>query len=368
MRKALYLLASLSWLLTQQLAQAQAQTSEAPATGLANPQTAAEEAFFTNEKELRFTLHLPLDELLKDKGRKPVLHNAALQYQDAVGATRMVPVQVKLRGHRRQDPAVCQFPPLLIHFPDNGAHPSMFGKMADLKLTTHCRADNYVLREYLVYKLYNALTDMSFRVRLCLVTYQDMNSRQKATVHQAFLLEEASAMAQRNKATIVPKPLIIGMQYTHQESMAMLTLFQYMIGNTDWSVPYRHNIRLLKADGYAAPVPVPYDFDYAGLVMAPYAEPPQQLGITSVRQRLFRGYNFTEELYTKMRALFNERRAALYNVYLSCEYLNRDEKAFATQFLDEFYDTLNDPKEFERSIVRVGRRNEKQYISIKGYD
>ncbi|WP_303310392.1 hypothetical protein [Hymenobacter sp. BT730] len=334
-----------------------------------NAQTGANgNPFFLNEKEQPFTLVLPLESVLKDRGDKPAFHAATILYQEEGGITKSLAVQVRVRGHRRKDPAVCEFPPLLIRFPRGAAQTSIFGPVEELKLTTHCLEDSYVLREYLVYKLYNVLTDMSFRARLCRVTYQDANGKRKATVHRAFLLEDAKAMAKRNQAVVVPSRLVIGMQYTNQEAMARVALFQYMIGNTDWSVPYRHNIRLLSVDQRAPCIPVPHDFDYSGLVMTPYATPPEQLGITSVRQRLFRGYNFPDELYTEMRTLFNARRPAFNNVYLSCDYLSKDEKMFAIRFLDEFYETLNNPKDFERSIVRVGRRNEKQYISIKGLD
>jgi hypothetical protein len=333
-----------------------------------NPAKPGENTFFTKENEQPFTLVLPLDRVLKDRGDKPGWHAASILYQDEAGVSQSVPVLMRVRGHRRKDPTVCTFPPLLIRFPKGAPQNSIFGQVEELKLTTHCLQDKYVLREYLVYKLYNVLTDMSFRARLCRVTYQDANGQRKGSVHQAFLLEDAKAMAQRNQAAVVPNRLAIGMENTDQQAMAQLAFFQFMVGNTDWSVPYRHNIRLLMLDRRTPPIPVPYDFDYTGLVMAPYAEPPEQLGISSVRQRLFRGGSFPEDIYAEMRTLFNARRAAFNNVYLSCEYLSQDEKEFAIRFLDGFYETLNSPKDFERSIVRVGRRNEKQYISIKGLE
>lgn len=368
MVRVLYLLASISFLLGYSPVLAQLGLERGHASGAIIQEKPGENSFFTNEKALPFTLVLPLDRVLKDRGDKTSFHAATILYQDEAGVTQSLPVQIRVRGHRRKDPAVCEFPPLLIRFPKGAAQSSIFGKVEELKLTTHCQQDNYVLREYLVYKLYNLLTDMSFRARLCRVSYQDANGKRKTTVHNAFLLEEAKAMASRNQAAVVPNRLVIGMEYTNQQAMARVAFFQYMIGNTDWSVPYRHNIRLLSVDTKAPPIPVPYDFDYSGLVMTPYAVPPEQLGITSVRQRLFRGYNFSDELYAEMHALFNGLRPAFNNVYLSCEYLSNDEKVFAVRFLDEFYETLNSPKDFERSIVRMGRRNEKQYISIKGLE
>jgi hypothetical protein len=277
-------------------------------------------------------------------------------------------VQVQVRGNRRKDPAVCGFPPLLVKFPPPTEQHSLVGAAAELKLTTHCLSDTYTLREYLVYKLYNTLTDLSYRVRLCRITYRNDSGRGRSSVHYAFFLENTEAMARRNQAAVMPKQMVMVQQSLDQQATAAMVIFQYMVGNTDWSVPYRHNIRLLTRDRYTLPVPVAFDFDYSGLVMAPYAVPPEQLSIASVRQRLFRGYNFSPETYAAVRALFNARRAALYRVYVACPYLNPAEQRFSTSYLDAFYKTLNDPKDFEHHIVRVGRQNERKNFQVKGFD
>jgi hypothetical protein len=329
---------------------------------------APENPFFTQEGIVELTLTLPLDKVLKDRGASPGLHPAYLSYRDTAGATQLLAVQVQVRGNRRKDPAVCKFPPLLVTFPPVTGQQPLFGPVSELKLATHCLSDAYTLREYLVYKLYNVLTDLSFRVRLCRITYRDNVGRYSATVHYAFFLENAVAMAQRNQATVVPKRLLIGMENLDPPATATMDLFQYMIGNTDWSVPYRHNIRLLNQRPTVSPVPVAFDFDYSGLVMAPYALPPEQFGITSVRQRVFRGYSFPLETYAAVRDHFNARRAALYQVYLGCPYLSHEEQAFATRYLTEFYKILNDPKGFEHNIVHAGRLNEKGYVHIRGFD
>ena len=335
-----------------------------PAQGRAH---AADTLFFAREDLVELTLSLPLDRVLKDRGASPGTHPARVAYRVAA-ATHTLAVQVQVRGNRRKDPAVCGFPPLLVKFPPPTEQNPLFGAAAELKLTTHCLSDAYTLREYLVYKLYNVLTDLSYRVRLCRITYQDDSGRGHASVHYAFFLENTEALARRNRAAVVPKRLFIVQQSLDQPATAAMVMFQYMIGNTDWSVPYRHNVRLLTQARNPTPVPVAFDFDYSGLVMAPYAVPPEQLGITSVRQRLFRGYNFSPEAYAAVRALFNARRAALYRVYLGCPYLNTAEQRFATSYLDKFYKTLNDPKDFEHHIVRAGRQNEKKNLQIKGFD
>ena len=345
-------------------------TCPPPATPAGSPEKVCayspENPFFTQDDIVELTLELPVDNILNDRGATPGFHPAFIYYRDATMATRTLAVQVKVRGNRRKDPTVCGFPPLLVKFPPETVPGHLFGSVAELKLITHCLSDTYTLREYLVYKLYNTLTSVSFRTRLCRITYRDTRGRRSAVARYGFFLENVSALALRNQAKEVPKQFFIGMENMDQTAMATMAVFQYMIGNTDWSVPYRHNIRALTQNLQSPPIPVPYDFDYSGLVMAPYAVPPEQLGITSVRQRLFRGYDFPQLTYSVVRDLFNSRRTAMYAVYLSCPYLGQEEKEFATRYLDGFYKTLNDPKDFERNIVRTGLINGKRYTHIKG--
>ncbi|MBF9238035.1 hypothetical protein I2I05_11580 [Hymenobacter sp. BT683] len=329
---------------------------------------APDNPFFSRDELVELTLVLPRARVLNDRGATPGLHPARLSYRDAAAAQHTLAVQVQVRGNRRKDPAVCDFPPLWVKFPPESRPGSLFGPVEELKLTTHCLSDKYTLREYLVYKLYNVLTDLSYRVRLCRITYHDSGGRGAAEAHYAFFLEPTEALAQRHQATVVPRRLVIGMENLNPTATATMVVFQYLIGNTDWSVPYRHNIRLLSQNLQAPPLPVAFDFDYSGLVMAPYAVPPEQLGITSVRQRLYRGFTFPPATYAAVRHHFNARREALNYVYRACPYLSRQEQDFAIRYLNDFYDVLNDPKAFERQIVRAGHRNEEKRIHIRGFD
>ena len=165
----------------------------------------AENPFFTQSEAIELSLSLPLAAVLSDRGARPRLHPATLAYQTAAATTKTMAVQVQVRGNRRKDPAVCGFPPLLVKFAPEAPPGTLFGPATELKLTTHCLADKYTLREYLVYKLYNALTDISYRVRLCRITYRDNGGRANATVRYAFFLESTEALARRNQVKVVPK-------------------------------------------------------------------------------------------------------------------------------------------------------------------
>ncbi|MHA6247266.1 hypothetical protein ACXYMU_04960 [Pontibacter sp. CAU 1760] len=326
----------------------------------------AENPLFAQEEVLRFTINSTFKALLKDRDEDSAYHPASLVYRDAAGQDVRVNLKIRVRGNHRRDPRVCRFPPILLNFSRKTSQQTIFKHVNKVKLVTHCLDEEYVFREYLVYKLYNLFTDMSFRVRLCQVTYQDVEDGRRTEVRYAFMIEDDEEMADRNKATIVPDELIIGMEGTDQKHMALLAIFQYMIGNTDWSVPYRHNIKLLSVNPLRPPVPVPYDFDYCGLVGPPYAVPPPELGITSVRDRLYRGYDSPTHVYAEVVQGFNAQRTAVFRLYEDFPLINKSTQKQTIKFLEDFYGIINDPKDFRRSIVQVAQKNQHNYVNISG--
>ncbi|GAA4428554.1 hypothetical protein GCM10023188_12870 [Pontibacter saemangeumensis] len=325
-----------------------------------------ENPLYTDGDVLQFRLALDYEALLKDRGDERGYHPATLVYKNAAGEEEAVKLKVMVRGNHRRQTQTCRFPPLLLNFARKTTKGTPFEHVNKVKMVTHCLNEDYIHREFLVYKAYNLLTDKSFRVRLCRVEYEDVKSKRKEETKFAFLIEDDNEMARRNKGRIVPKELALGMEGTEMKSMATLAVFQYMIGNTDWSVPYRHNIKLLSLDSLRAPYPVPYDFDYSGIVAPPYAIPPPELGISSVRQRLYRGYDFPEPVYAEVISTFKAKRAAIYDLYRNFPYLEKSTQRMTLKFLDDFYEIITDPKDFDRQIVRVGQKNQKGYVVVKG--
>ncbi|ALJ01614.1 hypothetical protein DC20_20825 [Rufibacter tibetensis] len=321
---------------------------------------------FSDEAILEFKLTANFRELKKDRDEDRAYHPAIVSVLDSAGTGVAMDLKVKVRGNNRRNPAVCDFPPILLNFSARGTRNTVFRGVDKLKLVTHCRSDLYVIREYLIYKLYNILTNHSYQARLCRVTYEDTSTKKVVETKYAFLIEDDEAMAKRNSGNIVHKERLLRMDQTNPQAMALVCFFQYMIGNTDWSVPYRHNIRIVSQQALDPGIPVAYDFDYAGLVSAPYAKPPAELGITSVRQRLFRGYQFEDEIYTEVIKTFNTHKKELYKVYTSCPLLDKTYLKQTLSYLDAFYKTINTPKEFERNIVKVGQQNQKSMVVIKG--
>jgi hypothetical protein len=333
---------------------------------LSHPQLAQENPLFVDESLLKFTITMDVRAVLKDRGEESSYHPAVISYNDNAGTEVNEVLKLRVRGNRRRDPTVCKFPPLLLNFRRSTVENTIFGKVNKVKMVTHCLNDDYVLREYLIYKLYNIITDKSFRVRLCLITYKDSEGKKDSENYYAFLIEDDDIMAERNGGTMVSEKLMFRMDRTEPLSMAKLAMFQYMIGNTDWSVPYRHNIEMISVGSDF--IAVPFDFDYCGMVNTPYAQPPPELGISSVRQRLFRGYRFTDEIYSEVIKYFNTHKREIYGVYLTNEMLDKSSKKTSVKYLDSFYQVLNNKKKFNREIIRAGESNQKHIISIKGLE
>lgn len=326
-----------------------------------------ENPLFRSEEPLRFRITMDMRTVLKDRGEEREYHPAVISYKTEDGTEVPEALKIMVRGNRRRDPTVCGFPPLMLNFSRKTVGKTVFGNVNKLKLVTHCKGEEYLLREYLVYKLYNTITEQSFRARLCQIEYVDLKGKRKTEVKYGFLLEDDDDMARRNKGAIVQKELILRMDGTNELAMARVALFQYMIGNTDWSVPFRHNIRLLSLDSMNLPYPVPYDFDYSGIVSAPYAAPPAELPISSVRQRLFRGYKFQDTTYQEVIGSFNRHKTDFYNIYLQSSLIDERYRKQTLKFLDDFYETINDPKSFQKSVVRTGEQNMKGGgVVIKG--
>ncbi|HEX5764411.1 MAG TPA: hypothetical protein VFY27_02515 [Woeseiaceae bacterium] len=208
-----------------------------------------------------------------------------------------IPVEVRIRGNSRL--RVCSFPPLRLDFPGKGTAGSVFDGQDKLKLVTHCndrkRDAGNLLDEYLAYRLFNLVSDDGYRVRLLRMAYVDTDSTGLAAlVRDAFLIESDEALAARRGAAVLDTPGVALSRLDGRQA-ALVYVFQYLIGNTDWSLVTAetadaccHNVDLYERDGRT--LPVPYDFDLAGLVHASYARPDASLKIASVRTRRYRGY------------------------------------------------------------------------------
>jgi hypothetical protein len=136
-----------------------------------------------------------------------------------------------------------------------------------------------------------------------------------------------------------------------------MSVFQYLIGNTDWSVWALHNVVLLREDNTALPVVVPYDFDWCGLVGAPYAKPAEHLPIASVTERLYRGYCRPDADLQPVLEEFRLRRDEIYQTCRDVPFLKEKELGQVIKYIDQFYKVLDNPRAIELEFHRKCREN-----------
>ncbi len=191
----------------------------------------------------------------------------------------------------------------------------------------------------------------------------DASGKRKPETNHAFLLEDEEELGKR--IGFVNKKETIRANQLDSLEMAVLSVFEYFIGNTDWSVPYQHNIKIYqKAD--ESPIPIAYDFDHSGLVNAGYAHPSEILELSSVRERLYRGPVFSDETFKAVFEKFKEIKPQVYSLYNENSFLSPKYVKFAISYFDEFYEIIDDEKLVKKEFIEKGSISVKQNVQIKG--
>lgn len=311
---------------------------------------------FEEDDQISLTLQTDMKELLADRGEDPDQHAAQIIYNEN-GEEIVHDIKVRVRGNFRRQERNCSFPPLRLNFVKKEVQGTLFDNQDKLKLVNPCQRgqkeyEQYILLEYLVYRIYNVLTPYSFRVRLVRMRFEDEAGRIGDLESYGFLIEDEDQLAKRLSASI------LDIEHLHQEAtdrqqMTLLALFQYMIGNTDWSVPDLHNIRLLDVPDKSLPVPVPYDFDFSGMVETPYAIPRPDLPVQSVSDRYYLGYCRSEKELDKAIALISDQREAINALFDEVQPLNRKMARVAQRFLDAFFNLIESPRKAHRTLDRA---------------
>lgn len=250
--------------------------------------TGAAPALYAQLAPLQLTLTANIGRLSADRDTNAPWRAGTLGYPTDSG-TVTVPARFRTRGVWRLKR--CMFPPLRADFREREVRGTPFAGVGRPKLVNFCRDtdayEQYILQEYQLYRAYALVTPLSFRTRLARITYVDSASRRTHATRYAIIVEDPDEFAKRMNGSVVKTK---GARPSDMDAvpLAVAYLFQYMIGNSDFSFNGLHNTQLVgTADGHM--IPMVYDFDYTGIVNATYAIPNQALGIAHIRERRFRG-------------------------------------------------------------------------------
>jgi hypothetical protein len=322
---------------------------------IAGPATAAkgDAPLFADDTVLEVTITGPVGDISRKADKSTDPQPATLS---ANGET--LPITLAARGITRR--RNCEFPPMMVDFVDKPADASLFDRQNRLKLVTHCKGaagfDRYVLREYAAYKIYNALTPKSLKVRLAKIRYID--GGKEVAQRFGFFIEDIDDLAKRMagkeiEVTSVPSTAL------DADDAARYTLFQYMIGNLDWDMTKSpagadccHNSKLVGATAEAREglTPVAYDFDYSGLVNAPYATPPDAIPVPSVRTRYYRGLCRHNDAVRAGAGTFLSARPAVESALTAIKELPASDRDNIRKYLAAFYDDLATPKDIDKLV------------------
>lgn len=315
---------------------------------------------FRTDEILEFTMTMNMKEVYRDVEERNY-HPVVISWNNEDGTAIELNSRAKVRGHTRTMKSTCRIPPLFLNFKNSETKGTPFNKQKKIKLVSHCKNSKsfqeYVEKEYLIYKLYNLVSPYSFKVRPCRITYVDSEKPENTSTHFGFLIESIKDLAKRNDMKEF-EDLIRNQEALDKDNLDKLVLFQYMIGNLDWSVPKRHNIKIMRKEDGTLPVAVPYDFDYTGLVNAPYAVPPEGMGITSVQSRIFRGL-CRDQGYAGQIQFFKALQPKIMEVVNDATILDEKNRSEVSNYINEFYKDISNPKTVTEKIDHACRAKHK---------
>jgi len=318
-----------------------------------NPAFAADaqpKSLFTSDDVINLTLSGPLSRMSRKDDAKPV----AGVLKVTGGAAEILPVMLSTRGITRRLKEICSFPPLRVEFAEKPGATSLFKGQKQLKLVTHCQSqEKYqqdLLLEYAAYRLYRALTPESFGARLAKIDYVGEDGR-PITTRYGFFIEDIDDVARRNGQKRLRSANRISVPQLAPQAAARFAVFQYMISNLDWSMTAGpagedccHNSRLISAGAATTGLTtVPYDFDYSGLVDAPYAVPPDGIRVANVRVRRYRGFCAHNEQAQAFAADLSTHRSSLLSIVDQTPQLSEGSRRRVAGYLGEFFDQISSP-------------------------
>ncbi len=319
-----------------------------------------DQPLFATHDVLTARIEAPLSTLTKKRSDEEYL-DGMFYFVDTNGEEQALDLKIRTRGKFRLQKSTCRFPPIRLNFKKGQVKETEFAGQDKLKLVSHCQSrssyEQLVLREYLAYRLYQVLTDQGFGARLLRISYVDTEKDKEPLVRYGFIIEDEDNMGQRlglSRAMIRR----IKVAELDPKQANLVAVYLYMIGNTDYSLILGppddeccHNAMLYSA-GSAPYTPIPYDFDFSGIVDAPYAEPSPQLKIRNVKTRLYRGRCVNNGLLDGTLAYFLEKEAELYSLINELEGLDDKNRKEVTKYMDGFFKDIKDPKIIERKFIK----------------
>jgi hypothetical protein len=332
-----------------------------PASAQSETTDSVTRPLFISDSTLAITIEGPFSTIMRNRDEAEEFP-ATLKYSNAEGAEHQLDIQLRARGKFRRKRDICSFAPLRVNFQKKQAEGTVFAGQDKIKLVTDCQSSSsnfqqYVLKEYLAYKILNLMTDRSFSTRLLRVTYVNSDKKGNPRESYAFFIEEREHIADRLGMELVKikKTNYSALDSAHTN---FINLYEYFIGNTDYSLvlgPAESNCchnAVLFQQGENPYISIPYDFDHAGLVDAPYAAPNPKFRIKRVTQRLYRGRCANNPQLDSSVQQFIDRRDDINRLVQELDGFEKRSIKRTMSYIDAFYKVATNPKSVQKKIVK----------------
>ncbi len=318
------------------------------------PSAGLSQGLFDTETLLKIKIVADYELLLNDISDSADYHEARLIYTEDKKKIKL-DVQLKARGNIRRSKDFCAFPPLRVNFKKKDIKGSIFDGSDKIKLVTHCitnkeEAHKNVLAEYLFYRIYNIISPISLRVRLAEIRYTDKNGKTPPFKRMGFFIEKTSMLCNRVNCR-QDKSLKLQAEQLHKETLRNISLFQYLIKNTDWAIAPVKNLKLILAVDEELLIPVPYDFDFSNVIHASYLERIKHIENTTDVEVRIRGYCDEVGDFNSSIELFNQKKDEIIQLVRDFEHITDDHKAELSNHILVFYETINDPVRFNNDYL-----------------
>lgn len=294
--------------------------------------------FFDMDSLITFNLEFDIQDFNEYNEGKRYYYHANMSYIDMNKNKITFPIRIKLHGQFRVDTTNCNMPQLKINFEKNGNQKKLFGKIDKLYLIMACQKNvdvyqNYVIQEYLIYKMYNILTTYSFKVRLAKINL--INTADKDTIKTyAFFREHTEDLAKRLNGKII-ETMPIDMSKINKPLCDKIVLFNYLIANDDWAIETMHNIKIIsKAD--SSLYPIAYDFDFANIISTPYSSFDSAYFYTDIQDYFYS----SKEVINFFKSDLIENQNNYIKVFENDSYLPDDIREENISFLKNSFDSL----------------------------
>jgi hypothetical protein len=267
-----------------------------------------------------------------------------------------IEVRLRARGNFRRN--TCYFPPIKMKIKKDQTAGTIFEGNKTMKLVLPCKLESEnndnILQEFIAYKIYEMVSPYHFKTKRVNIDFNEIRGKKTKNFKlKGFIIEDDKRVAKRHEGKVFER-------FVHPMGMQHLTsvhnaFFQFLLGNTDFSVAYQHNGKLLYVDKQI--IPLPYDFDMTGWVNPSYATVNQSLGIKSVQERVYRGFKREQKYFDQVRAEFISKKTELLDMVSSfkSEFSNTKEFENMFEFMNDFYEILEDDSKFDKRIVSQAR-------------